>query len=118
MPKMPSTPFPTRERITTRNIAAPLCWRVLIVRLIVAGDDVAQNAAGDSGDALRFVFAAADGCSDPVRQPAEGEALQNDVPRSGQRRVEQSLAAEKSVSKTADELDVVRDRVGKRDDAA
>src|SRR5438067_1990157 len=86
--------------------------------LIVAGDDVAEDVAGDTGEALGFFFAAADGRGDSIGQPAERQSLQNDVPGPGQCGVEESFAAEQRIAKTADVLDVVADRLGKRDDAA
>ena len=53
----------------------------------------------------------AHGRGDAVREPAEGERLQDDVARPRQRRVEESFAAEQRIAESADELDVVIDRL-------
>src|SRR5216684_8747455 len=53
-----------------------------------------------------------------IGQPAEGERLQDYVAGAGECRVEESFAAEQRVREAADELDVVVDRLGHRDDAA
>src|SRR5436309_3830474 len=54
----------------------------------------------------------------PARETAKRKRLQHHVSRSRQRRVEKSFAAEKRVAESADELDVVVDRLRHRDDAS
>src|SRR5436190_10752760 len=82
------------------------------------GDDVPEDLAAEAGDAAGLVAVAADGGGDAVREAAERERLQHDVSRSGEHGVEQTFAAEERVAESADELDVVVDRLRHRHDAA
>ena len=106
---------PRRTQSTQRSLC-DLC--ALCGDLVVAGNDVAEDAASDAGEAFRLLFATANGCSNPVRKTAERQSLQDDMPWTRQCGVEETFAAEQRIAKSADELNVIRDRVGKRDDAA
>src|ERR1044072_3589133 len=83
----------------------------------IARDQIADDPAGDAAQSLRFIAARDARRGAGMGQPAEGERLQDDVARAGERRVEQPFAAEERVAESADELDVVRHRLGHRHDA-
>src|SRR2546428_3406855 len=87
-------------------------------RLVVSGNDGAEDIARDAGETFRFFLSTADRSGNPVRKTAERQSLQDDMPWACQCGVEKTLAAEQRVAKSADELNVIRDRFGKRDDAA
>src|SRR5262249_53589765 len=78
-------------------------------RLPIAADDVAQCAERAAEVALHVFTIAAMRGDDPIGQPREGQRLDPDAPRTGQRREEQSFAAEDRRLDAADELDVVVD---------
>ena len=79
------------------------------VRLAAAADETLEHLAAKSSSAGALADLPAQGRRDPVRQARKGKTLQVYLARPRQVGQEQPLAAEQSVRKAADELDVVRD---------